>query len=162
VAKGRREIDKEAMFRIIMPSYSSEEEPSRPEPPAPAPGYTEPAPTPAAPAPVPPPQPPAVQAPSPIIGGGVQIHKTGSRILVNIMEYLVIDKLDEAFEKFNNCCKCEKCRQDTAALALNKLPPKYIVVEESKIPIYIAKNNTPEVVPAIVQAILKVKTHPRH
>lgn len=156
MAKGRREIDKEAMFRKIMPSgYSSpDDESARPEPPAPA--YTEPAPAPPA------PQPPASKSPASIIGGGVQVHMKDSRVLVNIMEYLVIDKLDEAFEKFSNCCKCEKCRQDTAALALNKLAPKYIVVEEGKIPIYIAKNNTPEVTPAIIQAILKVKSHPRH
>ena len=157
MAKGRREIDKEAMFRKIMPSsYSSpaEEEPLQSEsPPAStavqAPVYTEPGLA-------------ARQGPAAVVGGGVQLRKAGSRILVNIMEYLVIDKLDEAYEKFNNCCKCDKCRQDAAALALNRLKPKYMVVEERKIPIYIAKNNTPEVTSAIVQSILWVKSHPNH
>lgn len=157
MAKGRREIDKEAMFRKIMPSsYSSptDEDPSPPEsPPAPmaveAPPYTQPGTA-------------VQQGPISIVGGGVQLRKAGSRILVNIMEYLVIDKLDEAYEKFNNCCKCDKCRQDAAALALNRLKPKYMVVEERKIPIYIAKNNTPEVTSAIVQSILWVKSHPKH
>ncbi len=167
MAKGRPEIDKEAMFRKIMPSSfsaPSEEEPPRPEPPAPSyssgvsggagpmgTGY------PAGGA-----QPSYVQGPGAVVGGGVQLRKTGSKMLVNIMEYLVIDKLDAAYEKFNNCCKCDKCRQDAAALALNKLKPKYIVVEESQIPLQIAKNNTPEVATSIVQAILQVKAHPQH
>ena len=98
-----------------------------------------------------------------MVGGGVQLRRAaGARILVNIMEYLVIDKLDEAYEKFNNCCKCDKCRQDAAALALNKLKPKYIVVEERQIPYQIAKNNSPEVTASIVKAILQVKAHPQH
>lgn len=155
MAKGKPEIDKEAMFRKIMPSSFS----APAEQPA---ARTE---LPSAPASVSAPQTVgiAVQSgPAALVGGGVQIRKAGARILVNIMEYLVIDKLDEAYEKFNNCCKCDKCRQDAAALALNRLKPKYIVVEESQLPYQIAKNNSPEVAASIVQAILKVKAHPQH
>lgn len=166
MAKGRPEIDKEAMFRKIMPSSFSApgEEEGVPAPAAPVSQLTQPL----------GPQPTFPQSPQPtnspqtggsaaLVGGGVQLRRTaGARILVNIMEYLVIDKLDEAYEKFNNCCKCDKCRQDAAALALNKLKPKYIVVEERQIPYQIAKNNSPEVTSSIVKAILQVKAHPQH
>ena len=168
MAKGRPEIDKEAMFRKIMPSSFSApgEEEGVPAPAAPHNPLSPPAPVSQLTQPPSPPQaagsPPA-GGPAALVGGGVQLRRTaGARILVNIMEYLVIDKLDEAYEKFNNCCKCDKCRQDAAALALNKLKPKYIVVEERQIPYQIAKNNSPEVTSSIVKAILQVKAHPQH
>jgi len=42
--------------------------------------------------------------------------------LVNLMEELVISRLDATIIRFN-CCKCNKCKKDVAALALNRLPP---------------------------------------
>ena len=41
-------------------------------------------------------------------------------VLVNLMEELVINKLDSTLDRFN-CCKCDKCKKDIAALALNRL-----------------------------------------
>lgn len=45
--------------------------------------------------------------------------------LVNIMEGIVKDKLTEML-KNENCCKCERCVEDMTALALNKLPARYV------------------------------------
>ncbi len=45
--------------------------------------------------------------------------------LVNVMEKVVEDKLEEML-KSENCCKCERCIEDMKAIALNKLPAKYV------------------------------------
>ena len=50
-------------------------------------------------------------------------------ILKNYMEEMVFEQLDKVLTKFDGC-KCERCRLDIAAYALNHLPPKYIVSNE--------------------------------
>ncbi len=45
--------------------------------------------------------------------------------LVNVMEKIVYDKLEEML-KTENCCKCERCLEDMEAIALNKLPARYV------------------------------------
>lgn len=106
-----------------------------------------------------------------MVSGGVnrtsaakrQIRETQDMVLVNAMEELVLSKLDGTIARFN-CCKCNKCKKDVAAIALNRLPPRYIVI----------KDNDPKklqaaeeeygaaVTSALVQAILIVKKSPRH
>lgn len=44
----------------------------------------------------------------------------------NYMEELVICVLDEILARQEIGCKCQRCRLDIAALALNNLPPKYV------------------------------------
>ncbi|HHX57068.1 MAG TPA: late competence development ComFB family protein, partial [Clostridiales bacterium] len=70
-------------------------------------------------------------------------------------------KLDMAFNKFN-CCKCDRCRQDVAALALNKIKPKYIIVDENEAKDVLNNHDDPTVMSAIIQAMLTVMSHPRH
>ena len=76
-------------------------------------------------------------------------------------EQLVASKLDMAFNKFN-CCKCDRCRQDVAALALNKIKPKYIIVDENEAKDVLNNHDDPTVMSAIIQAMLTVMSHPRH
>ena len=45
--------------------------------------------------------------------------------LVNVMEKVVGDKLEEML-KTENCCQCDRCIEDMKAIALNKLPAKYV------------------------------------
>lgn len=63
----------------------------------------------------------------------VKLRPAKELVLVNLMEQLVADRLDEVFSKFN-CCRCDKCRRDVAAMALNSLTPKYVVAEPDSIP----------------------------
>lgn len=51
--------------------------------------------------------------------------------LVNVMELLVFDIIDEIIEQ-NNVCNCARCRLDIAAIALNNLPPTYVVTAEGE------------------------------
>jgi len=48
--------------------------------------------------------------------------------LTNIMEELVENKMEELM-KLSNMCTCDRCRTDVAALALNKLPPRYVATD---------------------------------
>jgi competence protein ComFB len=81
--------------------------------------------------------------------------------LFNVMEYLVYQRVDEVMAKFN-CCNCSKCRKDTIALALNKLPPRYTVKSGDLTVDYTRNKSTAEVLTALVQAVLVVRANPRH
>lgn len=82
-------------------------------------------------------------------------------VLVNLAEQLVADRLDAVFEKFN-CCRCNKCKQDAAALALNMLPAHYVVAAPDELPALLEQCPTKEVSAALIKAILQVKNHPMH
>ena len=45
--------------------------------------------------------------------------------LVNMMEETVLKKIDMLWETTDGC-KCQKCKLDIAAYALNRLPPRYV------------------------------------
>lgn len=45
--------------------------------------------------------------------------------VVNVMEEVVRDRL-EVFLQDVDCCKCDTCRGDMLAMALNTLKPKYV------------------------------------
>lgn len=81
--------------------------------------------------------------------------------LINIMEYMVYQRVDEVITKFK-CCTCSKCRKDTIALALNKLPPRYMVKSGDLTLDYTRNKSTAEVLTALVQAVLVVRANPRH
>lgn len=49
----------------------------------------------------------------------------------NCMEIYVWDMLDRVLEK-QQVCKCDICRNDIAALALNDLPPRYVVTPKGE------------------------------
>jgi competence protein ComFB len=82
----------------------------------------------------------------------------------NYMEELVYGQLDDVLEDIS-MCKCNKCKMDVAAIALNDLPPKYIVTEMgeiySKLNI-LSQQFEVNVVSAITKAAILVKRRPRH
>lgn len=84
-------------------------------------------------------------------------------IIHNVMESLVMEKLDITLQKMN-CCKCDRCRDDIVALALNGLKPMYIVATKEEI-----ENKKQEfskfgleVTTAVLKAVLSVRRNPRH
>jgi hypothetical protein len=52
--------------------------------------------------------------------------------LKNYMEEIVLNLMEGVLDDIN-MCKCELCVKDIAALALNDLPPKYIVSEKGEL-----------------------------
>ncbi len=84
--------------------------------------------------------------------------------LRNVMETLVELKLNEIIDKLD-CCKCEQCRTDIVAYALNRLPPKYVATYEgsvySKLDTLSVQYET-DMLTILMQGAEKVKAHPRH
>ena len=143
-AKTKNELDKDLMYSKLMPSIPRIEQDAEPIQPEPEPDE-----------------------------GGLSMLRTklfgdqdGSPderqiLLVNIMEDAVMSRLDDAFAKFN-CCRCDRCRKDVVALALNRLPASYQVGSPSQLEKARGALSGKDVSAALVQAILKVRANPRH
>jgi competence protein ComFB len=85
--------------------------------------------------------------------------------LKNYMELLVEELLPGVIAKEQEICKCEKCILDIKAIALNRLPAKYIVSELGEI--YrrydeLGRQLEIDAIEAITRAIELVKKHPKH
>ena len=80
------------------------------------------------------------------------------------MEDIVSHKLEDLL-KLMNLCKCEKCRLDIMAIALNDLPPKYVVTDKGELYIKIRELEQQfevDVETAIVKAAMFVSKNPKH
>jgi competence protein ComFB len=82
----------------------------------------------------------------------------------NYMEEVVFNQMKEILTDIN-VCTCEKCLLDIAAIALNTLPPKYVVSEKgmlySKVD-SLGQQFDVDVIAAITRAAVIVKRSPRH
>ncbi len=87
--------------------------------------------------------------------------KSQPAALVNLMETLVLEKLETAFGQIK-FCKCERCKKDIAALALNNLPPRYYVLTKDRPEPKPDPETVAQVMSATIKAILQVRSHPRH
>lgn len=87
-------------------------------------------------------------------------------ILVNKMEAAVQQMLDEIIaNKDKGVCSCERCKLDVIALALNSLPPKYVVTEIGNAVTNVALDSVQgkaNVTMAVCNAIEIVNGRPRH
>lgn len=81
-----------------------------------------------------------------------------------MMEKFVDDKLADMLAK-ENCCKCERCLEDMKAIALNKLPAKYVSTHNgelfSKLDSTIRQNSA-DITIAVSSAISCVSRNPSH
>lgn len=81
------------------------------------------------------------------------------------MENIVWQQVDQVMERHEDICKCERCRHDIVALALNFLPPRYLVTERgetyARVKLLEQQFNI-DVVTAITNAIIIVARRPRH
>jgi len=86
--------------------------------------------------------------------------------LKNFSETEVNILLEEILKKYDTICKCEKCKLDIKALALNNLSTKYIVSEQgemyTKALHEVNKQEQINVVMAITKAIDIVSANPKH
>lgn len=85
-------------------------------------------------------------------------------IFKNYMEDAVDAALDEVLE-LTEACGCERCRLDIKALALNHLPPKYVVTDKgyvyTKVNELAAQFRT-DITVALTNAAKVVSQKPRH
>lgn len=82
----------------------------------------------------------------------------------NMMETLVENKVNELMNQVD-CCKCDKCKMDIIAFALNKLPTKYVASEKGEVysKIYtLSVQHEADVMSAVMQGFDLVKGNPRH
>lgn len=91
------------------------------------------------------------------------INQNKEIILYNITERLVMERLESTLGKMN-CCRCDRCREDIVAIALNNLKPKYIVTDKNNIKDKVHSFNYMgrEVTTEIIKAVLIVRKNPRH
>lgn len=85
--------------------------------------------------------------------------------LHNYMEDAVSKSINKILDKHENICKCDKCKLDITAIALNNLTPQYTVTEKGKLYTKV-KEMEPQyeadIVREITKAIKVVSTQPRH
>jgi len=84
--------------------------------------------------------------------------------LHNYMEDIVLNNLNLLLKK-ENMCKCEKCRLDIMALALNRLPSKYVVTQKGHVYAKLAELELQlkaDVIRELTRAIEIVKKNPQH
>ncbi|MGE5629859.1 MAG: late competence development ComFB family protein [Caulobacteraceae bacterium] len=84
--------------------------------------------------------------------------------LKNYMEELVAYKTDDVL-KLMNICKCEKCRLDIMALALNEMPSKYVVTDKGELYSKVRELEQQfevDVETAIAKAAVFVGKNPKH
>lgn len=153
MSRTKKEIDKELMYKKLMPSghrQAAAEEPVRKDD---APN-TEPERERAA-----PPASPRREAEARRVS--VPSMDNQKTYVVNVMESLVLKKLDSVLSRFH-CCRCDRCKKDIVALALNKLPPKYRVVTEGQPEKDVDTQLNAQIITALIQAVIQVRTKPRH
>ena len=86
--------------------------------------------------------------------------------LKNFSEIEVNNLLGQILNRYDNICKCEKCKLDIKALALNSLSAKYTVSEQGETftsaLAEINKQQAIDVTTAITRAIAIVSANPKH
>lgn len=85
--------------------------------------------------------------------------------LKNYMEILMWQQLDDVLNAHLGICRCEKCRYDIAALAMNFLPPRYVVTDKGQMYTRIKaleQQFTVDIVTAITNAVTIVSHAPHH
>lgn len=83
----------------------------------------------------------------------------------NIMEVFVQDNLDKVLEGANSTCRCDVCKSDIAAFALNHLKPRYVTTHKGEIFSKAAALEPQfymDVLTAITQAVEVVGKNTRH
>ena len=85
--------------------------------------------------------------------------------VVNIMEEILTPELILDALKSNGTCTCSRCQADVKALMLTRLPPKYIVADNTAVPMlltYYHNKFRVAVLSQSMRACMEVKEHPRH
>lgn len=83
----------------------------------------------------------------------------------NVMEELVWEMLDKVLDDINPPCRCEMCKADMVAYALNKIKPRYSSTEKGETitkAMALQFQTHMDVVAALTQAAEQVARNPRH
>lgn len=88
-------------------------------------------------------------------------------MIINYMEKVVEEYLDKILSDpiYDSVCKCEQCRDDIMAKALNKLQPFYITTKTGEVFAEYSKleiQNQAELIKEVINAIQFVSAKPNH
>lgn len=86
-------------------------------------------------------------------------------IFRNYMEEVVDSTMEEILGRADDICKCERCRMDIKALALNHLPAKYVVTDMGYVYTKINELENQfkaDIAVAVTNAMKVVRKNPRH
>lgn len=87
-----------------------------------------------------------------------------SLVVKNYMEVCVQDTMKVVLPRMR-ACQCAHCYSDTMAIALNDLPPRYIVTQRGELYSKLSKLRQQfdvDIVSAVTKAIVIVERAPRH
>ncbi|MCL2357767.1 MAG: late competence development ComFB family protein [Defluviitaleaceae bacterium] len=85
--------------------------------------------------------------------------------LHNFMEDMIRDKMAAVLSGMPSVCRCERCEMDRLAIALNKMPPKYVVSHEGTMYARVSQLQAQfdvDIVRATTSAAMLVEQNPRH
>ena len=85
--------------------------------------------------------------------------------LINYMETLVWQHLPEQLANHADACNCKHCQYDIAALALNFLPPRYVVTDKGQTLSMVKSLDQQfyvDIIAGLTNAIILVKARPHH
>ena len=85
--------------------------------------------------------------------------------LKNYMEEATDSTIEEILARRDDICKCDRCKMDIKALALNHLPPKYVVTDRGYV--YTKVNELEnqfkaDITVAVTNALKIIRDNPRH
>lgn len=86
-------------------------------------------------------------------------------ICKNYTEQEVLREVDVVLEQIEDICKCQKCRQDIIAWALNRLPARYAVTDLGNAWTKIDQQRPQtkaEITVRLLEAVKVVKANTRH
>jgi competence protein ComFB len=81
------------------------------------------------------------------------------------MEDVVQDELELLLAERENICKCQKCKYDMMVMALNRLPPQYVITNRGRLYTKLTEQEAQfkaDVVKELTKAIMKVGRNPQH
>ncbi|MCL6612662.1 MAG: late competence development ComFB family protein [Peptococcaceae bacterium] len=81
--------------------------------------------------------------------------------LINATELILFEQLNKMLSQ-RDICKCERCRLDIAAVALNNLPPNYVVSTEGEVLRSVNPQLKVDVQRQLEEAVARVAAHPHH
>lgn len=147
------------------PVFTPPEPPkAAPKPPKPVPEPPKAAPKPREPVPEPPKTAPRPPEPVPGPPSDTAAGPDSEPFCFNVMEALVESKAEKYIDLFG-LCPCPRCRTDVVALALTRLPAKYVVATRADLvpllSVYEGRYNA-AVVSQVMRACNRVANQPRH
>lgn len=89
-------------------------------------------------------------------------------MLKNYAEVVVAEVLDaiaRIYQERQEYCFCPRCREDISAIALNRLPPRYLVRDEGYVFTHVEFDKVggrAEVIAAVMYGLETVRKNPRH